>query len=311
MTLPPDVLQLLELVDNPDVPPVWEQSVADARAGYEMIATQPGPEVGSVEDRRVDGGPNGPFDVRIYRPVDEPAEPGCLIWIHGGGFVIGSLETADSTCRVLANEAKIVVVSVDYHLAPEYPYPAAVDDVFDALEWVVDNAADLSIDIDRIAVGGDSAGGNLAAVVAQLARAAGGPRLAFQVLVYPAVDLAGDHESRHTNGEGYFLTNETMIWFGHHYLDGRDPATPRVSPLSATDFTRLPPALVLTAGYDPLRDEGIAYADALEAAGVEVERVHFENQIHGFFDFDFLADCAPARARVADVLRRAFGSHDD
>lgn len=299
-----EVQDLLDLINGAGMPPLAEQSVDDARAGYAQIAVQPGPDVAQVTDRVVTGGPHGDFAVRVYHPTAGSDSLGCLVWIHGGGFVIGDLETADSTCRVLANSAQVVVVSVDYHLAPEHPFPAAIDDVVTALQWVVADARGLGVDPTRLAVGGDSAGGNLTAVACQLARDAGGPPIAFQLLVYPAVDLVGDYESRHTNGEGYFLTTETMEWFGRQYLSGRDPATPRVSPILASDFSGLPPALVLTAGFDPLRDEGVAYADALEAAGVPVERVHFEDEIHGFFDFDFLPDCAVARSRAADALRR-------
>lgn len=308
--MPPtkEVQDLLDLLNSVDMPPVADQSIAEVRAGYAQLAVQPGPEVASVRDLEVTGGPHGPFGARVYTPADGATTPGCLLWIHGGGFVIGDLETADSTCRVLANEARVVVVSVDYHLAPEHSYPAAIDDVVTALDWVVANAGELGIDPTRLAVGGDSAGGNLTAVACQLARAAGGPHIAFQLLVYPAVDLAEDHPSRHENGEGYFLTQETMIWFGRHYLGGRDPATPRVSPLLASDLSRLPPAMVITAEFDPLRDEGFAYADALEAAGVPVERVHFDGEIHGFFDFDFLPDCAVARSRAAAAIRRTFDS---
>lgn len=302
-----EVQEFLDLINGLGLPPISEQSVDEARAGYAQLAVQPGPEVAAVRDLEVTDGPHGPFGVRVYTPVDAGPPSGCLVWIHGGGFVLGDLETADSTCRVLANEAGVVVVSVDYHLSPEHPYPAAVDDVVTALDWVAANAEELGIDADRVAVGGDSAGGNLTAVACQLARAAGHPRIAFQVLIYPAVDLVGDHPSRTENAEGYFLTTETMEWFGRQYLGGRNAATPRVSPLLASDFTRLPPALVLTAGFDPLRDEGIAYADALEAAGVPVERIHFDQQIHGFFDFDFLSDCAVARSQAATAIRRALG----
>ncbi len=305
-----EVQDFLDLINGLDMPPLADQGPEAARAGYAQLASTEGPEVAAVEDHTVTGGQHGEFAVRAYRPAGSTADDalGCLVWIHGGGFVIGDLDTADSTCRVLANEAAAVVVSVDYHLAPEHPYPAAIDDVMTALDWVVTRADDLGIDPARLAVGGDSAGGNLAAVACQLARAAHTPAIAFQLLVYPAVDLAEDHPSRRENGEGYFLTQESMVWFGRQYLAGRDPATPRVSPLLASDLTRLPPAMVITAEFDPLRDEGAAYADALEAAGVPVERVHFEGEIHGFFDFDFLPDSAVARSRAAAAIRAAFAA---
>ncbi len=305
-----EVQDFLDLINGLDMPPLEEQGPEAARAGYAQLAVIEGPAVAAVEDRTVTSGQHGDFAVRCYRPAGSvPGDTlGCLVWIHGGGFVIGDLDTADSTCRALANEAEVVVVSVDYHLAPEHPYPAAIDDVISALDWVVAHAGDLGVDVARLAVGGDSAGGNLAAVACQLARAAHSPVIAFQLLVYPAVDLAEDHPSRHENGEGYFLTQESMIWFGRQYLAGRDPATPRVSPLLASDLSRLPPAMVITAEFDPLRDEGLAYADALEAAGVPVERVHFDGEIHGFFDFDFLPDCAVARTRAAAAIRAAFSA---
>lgn len=306
MSPTPEVQALLDLISGIDAPPLADQPLDEARAAYAQLAVQPGPDVAEVRELEVTGGPHGSFPARLYLPVDGEERPGVLVWIHGGGFVIGDLETADSTCRVLANAAGIAVVSLDYHLAPEHPYPAAIDDVMTALDWIVEHAGDLGIDASRLAVGGDSAGGNLSAVATQIARAAGGPDIAFQLLVYPAVDLVGDYESRRTNGEGYFLTSETMVWFGKQYLSGRDPATPRVSPMLASDFARLPPAMVLTAEFDPLRDEGRAYADALEAAGVPVERVHFDGEIHGFFDFDFLPDCAVARERAATAIRAAF-----
>lgn len=305
------VQDFLDLINGLDMPPLADQGPEVARAGYAQLAVAEGPAVASVEDVTVTDGQHGDFAVRCYRPAGaDPTDTlGCLVWIHGGGFVIGDLETGDSTCRVLANEAGVAVVSVDYHLAPEHPYPAAIDDVMTALDWVVAEAERLGIDPARLAVGGDSAGGNLTAVACQLARAAGGPQIAFQLLVYPVTDLAGDHPSRHENGEGYFLTQETMVWFARQYLGGRDAATPRVSPMLASDLSRLPPAMVITAEFDPLRDEGLAYADALQAAGIPVERLHFDGEIHGFFDFDFLPDSAVARSRAAAAIRRAFGDH--
>ena len=306
--MPPDeaVQQFLDFLNGLDMPPLGDVGPEAARAGYAQLATIEGPPVAAVHDHIVSSGQHGDFTVRSYHPSDTAETTGALVWIHGGGFVLGDLDTADSTCRTLANEAGVVVVSVDYHLAPEHPFPAAIDDVVAALRWVVEQSGQLGIDPDRLAVGGDSAGGNLTAVACQLARAAGGPAIAYQLLVYPVVDLSGDHPSHHENAEGYFLTLENMRWFSEQYLAGRDPASPRVSPLLAADLSDLPPAMVITAEFDPLRDEGIAYAEALEAAGVPVEHRHFDTEIHGFFDLDFLPDCAVARGLAADAVRRAF-----
>jgi len=200
------------------------------------------------------------------------------------------------------------VVSVDYRLAPEHPFPAAVDDAFDAVVWVAEHAAELHVDAGRVAVGGDSAGGNLAAVVSQMAKAAGGPSIAFQLLVYPATDLAMRHPSHVENGEGYFLTHDMMAWFTHQYLGGRDISNPRVSPLLAADLSGLPPALVITAEFDPLRDEGEDYAAKLAQAGGTVEQVRYDGEIHGFFDLDSFPDAADARRHAARSVAAALGA---
>jgi len=266
-------------------------------------------EVGSVSDATIPG-PAGDIGARVYRPESGGESAPVLVWYHGGGWVIGDLETADATCRKLCARAGVVVVSVDYRLAPEHPFPAAPADAWAALEWVAERATDLGGDPDRLAVGGDSAGGNLAALVALRARDEGAPTLRHQLLVYPATDLTMEHPSIKENGEGYFLTQSSMDWFTDHYLGAErehaDPTSPHVSPLFATDLSGLAPAQVLTAELDPLRDEGDAYAERLAAAGVPVEHVSHPGLIHGFFSMGAVAPAADdAAAAAAERLRVA------
>lgn len=254
-------------------------------------------------------GPGGDVPVRIYRPEGDAPAP-VLVWYHGGGWVIGDVETSDPTARKLCRRAGVVVVSVDYRLAPEHPFPAAPDDAWAALRWVADHIGEHGGDPARLAVGGDSAGGNLAALVAIRARDEGGPALRHQLLVYPATDLTMGQPSIVENGEGYFLTKATMEWFTDHYLGADrqhgDPTSPAVSPLAVEDLSGLPPAQVLTAEFDPLRDEGAAYAERLAEAGVAVEHVPGPGLIHGFFamgavspDADAVAVAAAERLRAA------------
>lgn len=282
----------------------------EMRALYEAMSAMAGepPVVGSVEDRPVPG-PAGDVTVRVYRPdVDGPAP--VLVFLHGGGWVIGNLESHDVPCRALCRNAEVVVVSVDYRLAPEHPSPAALDDAWAALTWVASHASEVGGDPSRIAVGGDSAGGNLAALLALRARDEGGPDLAHQMLIYPVTDLASEHPSYVENGDGYFLTADTMRWFIGHYLgterEHGDPADPGISPLRADDLSGLPPAQVLTAEFDPLRDEGDAYAARLAEAGVAVDHVPHPGLVHGFIGMGLLSpDCASAAVAAADRLRAA------
>ena len=254
-------------------------------------------------------GPHGPIPLRLYRPRGTSAEQvlPALVYYHGGGWVIGDLDTHDTLCRELANHAGCAVVSVDYRLAPEHRFPAAVDDSIAAARWVHREAAALRIDPERIAVGGDSAGGNLAAVVALAARDAGDLPLAYQLLIYPATDQHRDAPSHTTNGEGYLLTRDTMAYFTGHYIpEPAHYADWRASPLLHPDVSRLPPALVLTAGYDPLRDEGLAYAQKLSEAGNTATHLSFERQIHGFILMGKVLDEANTAVRLcAAALRDA------
>lgn len=262
-------------------------------------------ELPSVEDRTVPG-PGGDIPVRVYRPVLDTVLP-VTVFFHGGGWVVGDLESHDHLCRVIADKAGCVVVAVDYRLAPEAPFPAAVEDAIAATEWVVDNATALGVDVDRVAVAGDSAGGNLAAVVAVHARDSDRVELVQQVLVYPVTDGTCDRPSMTDNAEGYFLTRDGMEWFHGHYAgDAVDLRDPRYSPIFA-DLAGTAPAVVVTAEYDPLRDQGRAYAEALTEAGVEVEYHEFEGMFHGFFSMDAAIDTAgDAQQRVAAALRQAF-----
>ncbi|BEP51184.1 MULTISPECIES: alpha/beta hydrolase [Variovorax] len=309
--LHPQARTLLDFIEARGIPPTHTLSPAEARAFYRerRTTTQPeAPPVAEVRELNADG-PHGTIPVRLYRPLG--STPGAalpvLVYFHGGGWVIGDLDTHDVLCRSLANGAGCAVVSVDYRMGPEHRFPAAVDDVLAATRWVRREAASLGLDAGRLAVGGDSAGGNLAAVAAIAARDAGDLPIAFQLLIYPATDMRRGHPSHQANGQGYLLTRDTMAYFHDHYID--DPLHDldwRASPLLHADLSRLPPALVLTAGYDPLRDEGMAYAEALTAAGNRAAYVCFERQIHGFITMGKVLDEADtAIALCCAELRRA------
>ncbi|PGV52311.1 esterase [Bacillus sp. AFS037270] len=231
-----------------------------------------------------------------------------MVYYHGGGWVIGNLDTVEVPCRMLANRSSCVVVSVDYRLAPEHKFPAAADDSYAAAKWVVENAAFIQVDPNRIAVGGDSAGGNLAAVVAKMARDKKEIRLAYQMLIYPVTNHSYATESYTENADGYLLTKDSMIWFWNHYLrNEEDGKNPYASPLQANDLSGLPPALVLTGEFDPLRDEGEAYAERLREAGVQVEETRYDGMIHGYFWMPgALEQGKKAIEQAASALKQAF-----
>lgn len=266
------------------------------------------PAVASVDDGAF-AGPGGEIHFRRYRPLGSAPGPlPTLVYYHGGGFVIGTIETHDSTCRRLANRSCCQVISIDYRLAPEHPFPTPIDDGIAAFRHIRDNAASFEADPARIAVGGDSAGGAMAAVVCQSCRNGAEKMPAFQMLIYPATDSSRESASRKAFAEGYFLTKELIDWFWNAYAPpGTDLADLRLSPLLAKDFAGLPPAFVLTAGFDPLRDEGRAYANRLIDAGVKTTYVNYPGTIHGFFSLTrFLHQGIKANDEAAAVLAAHF-----
>ena len=309
--LHPQARALLNLIQQAGIPATHTLTPEEARRVYRdrRSFTQPEPvEVAAVEGLQAEG-PHGPIPLRLVRPLGANAAVALpvLVYYHGGGWVIGDLDTHDTLCRQLANQAGCAVVAVDYRMGPETRFPAAVDDCIAATTWVQRNAGRLKLDGSRLAVGGDSAGGNLAAVVALAARESGDLPIRFQLLIYPATDMRRGHASHATNGRGYVLTTELISYYHDHYIV--DPAHDldwRASPLLHPDLSRLPPALVLTAGFDPLRDEGFEYANRLVAAGNRATYVCFERQIHGFITMGKVIDeanaavtlCAGELARV-------------
>jgi len=307
MALDPQAKLLLDQMASMGTPPLQAMAVPDARTMMESMSglIGEGEAVAHVEDRRIPG-PAGAIPVRLYRPEATGPLP-LLVYFHGGGWVLGGLASHDVVCRSLANAAGCAVLAIDYRLAPEHTFPAAVDDCYAAASWAVANAKSLDADPARVAIGGDSAGGNLTAVVAQLARDRGGPALRFQLLVYPATDACTDTPSYRENATGYFLELEGMRWFYDHYLPaGVDRTDPRASPMRTADLRGLPPALVITAEFDPLRDEGEAYAARLREAGVPVTLTRYDGMIHGFFAMGTLLDRSKqAVAEAAAALRAA------
>lgn len=314
MTLDPQVRALLDELNAVESPPPWEQPIAQVRANFASLTAAfaaPGLKVGRVENRHIPG-PHGPIPVRIYWPERGGTEDGSLpvfVHFHGSGFVVLGLDSHDHVCRKICSGAHCIVVAVDYRKAPENKFPKPTDDAWAATLWTVEHCAELGGDAKRVAVGGDSAGGCLAAVVTQRAKAEGGPALVFQLLVYPVTDMHDDTESYRTFAEGYLLTADTMRWFIRCYLNNdEEKANPVAAPLRAADLSALPPALVITAGHDPLHDEGVAYAEKLRAAGVPAEHLDYEEQIHGFWGSDGRIDAArAAHEKACAVLRQAFG----
>lgn len=311
MPLRADIQALVDqMAQSPDALDIAASTPAEARAFYRAVGAMfgAGPDVASVVDRAIPG-PAGRIPIRVYTPHGT-GPFGVFVFYHGGGWVIGDLDTHDRECRVLCRDAACIVVSVDYRLAPEHPYPAAADDAFAALQWVGEHAAEIGGDPLRLAVGGDSAGGNLAAVAAQLARENGGPPLRFQLLVYPVTDLRfpSRFASRAENEAGPFLTLAVMEWFERHYVASRDAGRlePKASPLLAKSLARLAPALVVTAELDPLRDEGEAYAAALREAGVPTTLHRYDGVPHMFFQLSAISeDARQLLAEAARALKKA------
>jgi acetyl esterase len=311
MPVDPQMQGVIERVAKSVLPPFYTVSAAEARRLYKetrALLSPPVPEVGEVRDLAASG-PAGPIPLRLYRGLGTAAGAPLpvLAYFHGGGWTIGDLDTHDIICRTLANNAGCAVVAADYRMGPEHKFPAAVEDCIAVTRWVAQQAGALGVDAARIAVGGDSAGGNLATVVAITLRDAGGPPLVFQALAYPATDQRMDSATHAKFGEGYLLTRNNMLWFRDNYLSPEDYDDWRASPMRAADLARLPPAHIITAGYDPLLDEGRAYSDRLLAAGVPVLYECFEGMAHGFLTMGGVVAAANhALYRLGQSLTQAF-----
>jgi acetyl esterase len=312
-TLLPELQLLLHARERLGVTPHSEMSPEQARAYVRAEARasagRPTP-VGVVRELEVSGA-TGPLRARHYTPDETGGPHPLLLFLHGGGFVVGDLDTHDEPCRVLCRHAGAHVLSVDYRLAPEHPFPAAVDDAVAALDWALDHAAELGADPARVAIGGDSAGGNLAAVASQHAER----RPALQLLLYPAADMETEHPSHGLFGEGFYLTTADCDWYYVHYFSGPggpDVDDPRALPLARGRLAGLPPAFVVTAAFDPLRDEGEAYADALREAGVPVLLRRFDGLIHGFANMTGISPaCRDALVEIAGTLRGLLRASDE
>jgi acetyl esterase len=301
VTLDPQIAAIIEALDS-GFPPVQDMTGAAARAAIRArFVSNPAPEpVGEVEDREVDVA-GGRVAVRVYRPESTGPLP-LLVYAHGGGFVFCDLDSHDGLCRNLANLVPAVVVSVGYRLAPEHRWPTAAEDLYTVTEWAVDHAADFGADPARVAVGGDSAGGNLAAVTAVMARDRGGPSLAAQLLLYPMIAADFDTASYRAFGRGFYNPRPALQWYWDQYVPAvGDRTHPYAAPLHA-DLGQLPPAVVVLAGHDPLHDEGSAYADALSSAGIPVTRCAFDGGIHGFMTMPMLDIAHQARRQAAEAL---------
>src|SRR5262245_18831413 len=311
MALDPQVQAVIDMVARSGRPAYHTLSPKDARQLFletRPAATPTPPEIGSVRNVVAET-PQDAIPLRDYRPAGLPDATSlpAYVYFHGGGWVIGDLATHDVICRQLTAASGASVISVDYRLAPEHKFPAAADDAWAATRWIVAHAAELGLDAGRLAVGGDSAGGNLAAVVALMARDAGGPAIRQQVLIYPVVDVMRETRSYVDFAEGYMLTRDSMRWFVAHYLRSKDDAGDwRVSPLRAPSLAGLPPALIVTAGFDPLRDEGEMFAGRLRDAGVMVDYVCYGGMVHGFAGMGKLIDTAQrVVSLIGDTLRQA------
>ena len=311
MAFDPEVESYFELLKASPVPPLPQLTIEQGRFVYRLKSEKfggPVVEVAAVEDHKADG-PAGPIALRLYRPHNAPAAPApAMIYAHGGGWVIGDLESHDKLCRNIATAAGCVVIAIDYRLGPEHPFPAAQDDTVAAVKWVAANAAKLGVDSARMGIGGDSAGGSLSAMACLALRDTGGPALRCQALIYPSTDATPDsanHPSRKANGQVPPLTTEVMDYFFEKAMAGATQSPDwRISPLHAASHIGLPPALVITAGYDILCDEGEAYAKALEASGVKVTRARFPGQVHGFIELGGIMKApSEAVAAIAKLLR--------
>lgn len=318
MPLDPRAASLLEMLNRIEAPRIEEQPVAFARRNFEklMFAYRPeAPSIHSAQDLSIarKDFAGGALAARLYKPQGRAGAWPVLLWLHGGGWTLGDLPSYDTFCRSLCAEAKCAVLALDYRLAPENRFPAALDDTQYALRWLVREAASMDLDATRVAIGGDSAGGNLAAVACHLLRDGEGgdlnANLRLQLLIYPTTDQTSQRASHQKYGEGYFLDRASISWFQHNYLAAESDCFDwRASPLLSKDFSRLPPALIVTAECDPLTDDARAYADKLAAADVPVRYSEYAGMIHGFVTMGrILPDAGRAISEMAAVLRSALG----
>jgi acetyl esterase len=303
MPLDPLIQAFLDQFNAQSSLPLWQLPPAQAREVFVAMMDLVGPKdvpIGKTENISIPG-PAGNIPARIYSPVaaGSDAQP-TLVFFHGGGWVIGDLDTHDGLCRLFANEGALKVIAVDYRRAPEHPFPAAIEDAFAAASWIEANAAKLGVDPNRIAIGGDSAGAGLCASLAQMAKAAGSPRIGYQLLMFPVTHVGADTPSLHDFAKGYFLETETLEWFYRCYVpNANDRNDPRVSPLLAADVSGLPGAYVMLAGYDPLHDEGLRYANKLREAGVAVSVTDYPDLIHDFIYMQAILPQAHAAVTAA------------
>jgi len=309
MSLDPIVKAFLDQMALMPGPKLFELPAPQGREMFVAMMQMIGPKdvpIGSVRELRA-----GSVPMRMYTPVNAGKGPlGVLVYFHGGGFVIGDLETHDGICRQFANDGGFAVIAVDYRLAPEHKFPAAVDDALAAIDWIAAHAAELGIDAGRIAVGGDSAGGALAAIVAQQAKLHGHPKIAFQLLLFPVTLIAEETSSRREFASGYFLDRDSLNWFFTHYMpEAHDSQDVRHSPLRAADLKGLPPAYVMLGGFDPLHDEGLAYARKLQDAGVAVEIADYAGLVHCFIYMQaVLPQAREAVSKAAKAVAEALGA---
>lgn len=308
-TLDPQVKMVLDMAAASQRPKIWQLTPPEAREAYKLtgkiLDSKSPPALAEIKERTVPGAA-GELKARLYRPTD--ADGALMVFLHGGGFTIGDLETHDVPCRMIAARSGVSLLAIDYRLAPEHPFPAGVDDAFTVLRWVLSEAKSLGADPKRIAIGGDSAGGNLSTVACHRLRDSGGPLPALQMLIYPGADFLSDTASMRDFADGYFLEKKSMEYFRGHYLKGNQGADPLASPLRAKRFDGLPKALVYTAAFDPLRDEGKAYAEKLSSAGVKTAYHCFEGLVHGFMHFTGAVKSSDAAiTRMANDLKAGLG----
>jgi len=306
MPLDPVLKVFLDQVAAMGGPKTWEMQPADAREAFAGLMQLAGPKdipIGKVANIAIPAA-QGEIAARSYEPVAASSEPlPTLVFFHGGGWVIGNIETHDGLCRMIANGSGCRVISVEYRLSPESKFPGPVEDALAAIDYIEKNASQLGVDANRLAVGGDSAGGDLAAVVAQIAKAKGAPKIAYQMLLFPVTQIGEETRSLREYAEGYFLERSTLDWFYAHYLPtDANKKDPRISPLAATDVAGLPPAYFMLAGFDPLHDEGLAYAEKLRAAGVPVTVADYPDMVH---DFIYLQAVLPQAAEALNTAAKA------